>query len=142
MKRPSIALAFLILAYCTRPTEARHTLRFENQTDQRVELVEANVVTSWTDGEFMTQPVAPHDQLLKMDSIGPGEQGEIKYLSLSEQSIDIRVTWPDGDISRYNVGYVDDLFSRSHQITATPSRTLLFDGRPPHARQINPESNP
>jgi len=133
-------LVFLVAA-CTRAGTPDSMMHFQNDSSQRVSLLEVNVVTEYGRGEFQTQPASEHDQFYKIADIGAHERRDFAYLSLSEQTIDIRVTWEDGKVSRYNVGYVDDLFSASHTVTATSDRQLLFDGRPANPVQSRPEEN-
>jgi len=131
----------LLVAACSRAGAPDSMMHFQNDAAQAVRLLEVNVVTNYGHGEFQTQPASEHDQFYKIADIGAHERKDIAYLSLSEQTIDIRVTWGDGKVSRYNVGYVDDLFSASHIVTATSDRELLFDGRPANPVQSKPEEN-
>jgi hypothetical protein len=50
--------------------------------------------------------------------------------------MDIRITWEDGTVHRFNAGYTHDLFSAKHTVTATDTG-IVFDGR--RAAPVNEE---
>lgn len=139
MSRGRLHIAvLLLLSACAGTSGAapNSELVLSNASQRTIRAAEVNVVTRYGAGEFQTVAVSPYDQFFIEERILAGETRTLPYRSLSEQFIDIRITWEDGTVHRFNVGYRDDLFSAKHTVTATDTG-IVFDGR--RAAPVNEE---
>lgn len=125
--RMALIPVLLSLSACAGLPESTGTVTFINSSSDVVRIVKINVGKSSARTEFQTEKRSPHDQLLSIRDVKPGGRQTLEYTSLSEQIIDIRVTWENGRSERFYVGYKPDMFTGRHTLEAT-DHTLLFDG--------------